>query len=80
MKAMDKYYCYCPKCNEDGKAKNFFAKAKSLHAAKLKLEEHEKALHKGKPVGTFGKGHSYPKGIKHGIAAILEGILQLFKS
>jgi hypothetical protein len=44
------YYWYCPAC------KLFeHQKADSIPGARLKLEEHEKEKHKGKPVGTFGK-------------------------
>ena len=48
------YYCYCPVCNNSDKAYDFFVKADSLQEAKENLQIHEKDLHKGKPVGTFG--------------------------
>ena len=51
-----KYYCYCSNCD-------YAEKAKSISDAKVKIELHEKEVHKGKPIGTFGKGKTYPKGI-----------------
>ena len=52
-----KYYAYCPQCP------NYFQTATSVHDAKTHLEAHEKEYHKKKPVGTFGKGNTYPKNI-----------------
>ena len=44
------YYSKCPLC------KDYSEDAISLQDAKDKLERHEKENHKGKMVGTFGKG------------------------
>lgn len=52
---MEKCYCYCPKCPE------FMQIADTVHEAKTKLEQHEKESHQSKPIGTFGKGYSYPE-------------------
>lgn len=56
---MDKFYCYCPVCNKT--EIKFFKKAVNLSDAKGQLQHHEKEVHNGKMVGTFGKGYSYPE-------------------
>ena len=63
-----KYYAYCPACN------NFWAKGNSLSDAKQKLEQHEKDCHKGKQVGTFGVGNSYPKEMPKEMLALSQGL------
>ena len=50
MKTEYYYYSECPIC------KDYKEKAKSLQGARDKLEKHEKENHKGKQVGSFGKG------------------------
>ena len=46
------FYAFCPVC------KDFLKEATSVGDARKQIEEHEKSVHKGKPVGTFGKQKS----------------------
>jgi hypothetical protein len=49
MKTEQVYYWYCPACNMLE-----HQHAKSLSEACKNLKKHEKEMHKGKQVGTFG--------------------------
>lgn len=50
MKTEEYYYAYCPLCPD------YHEDADSIWSAKEKLKKHEAEKHKGKEVGTFGKG------------------------
>ncbi len=48
----DTYYCFCPICKEKFVQWGFL----DLNEAKIAVELHEKEMHKGKQICTFGKG------------------------